>query len=699
MSPHNSRRRRRVNWHVPQELEDLPRWIDWRYQKKLGKVRKRPRLSLADPDFPKAFKDVKTPPDDEGGLGICFTGGIRNAEGAQLLAFDLDACRDPESGVLAGWVEHMRAMLPPTYWEITPSGAGLRAFVWVRNLPDAVRIMHPAKIDESVVALPEGTAKKAEIQVFGMGVANFVAVTGRILPGAEIDIATTDDIEALLDAYNGHGVPVDASAMPTGNGAAPGADELLGKLEGLPEGEALLAGDFEELGLPSASEAWFRLVTRALGASNGHGEVVAEALLMTEVWGKGLIDSAEPDRYASEDWVRGDVIRIAAKLAETGPAPAHEVFGPFDPSSFEVPARATTGSLLRPAGEKKKGLLTHVSEYGDELGEDFFVIYNVLPAMGLVQFFGKPGCGKTPFVMSAALHVAAGRETWFGYDIDKPGTVVYMAGEGVRAVHRRFKADATKLGIDLNAVPLFITERPGQLTQRADVKIWAAEIQEALAGKPCAMIVVDTQAQNFGPGDENSTEHMNAFVQNLTTLAKALDTCIVLVHHTGHQNTDRARGSTVLHGALDACFEIYRGDGDGARVTATSTKSKDWGSPEPLVGMLDVVELGKDRKDRPITSVRLNTTAIDAAEVFAPDVNLEDDDDLIAVLEAVQKTEGKKTNLNLLQLDVVGMGRTKFREKMRLAKSSGLIETVRESPRARTSYVLTPDGLMLLWER
>jgi enamine deaminase RidA (YjgF/YER057c/UK114 family) len=101
------------------------------------------------------------------------------------------------------------------------------------------------------------------------------------------------------------------------------------------------------------------------------------------------------------------------------------------------------------------------------------------------------------------------------------------------------------------------------------------------------MVCIDTVARNFGPGDENNTKDMTKFVANLDAY---IGTGInkLLVHHTGHTNTERARGSSVLLGAVDSEYRLSKYNG---LVTLTNTKMKDDPEFRPMVFKPDLVEL------------------------------------------------------------------------------------------------------------
>ncbi len=665
---------------VPQDLLDIDRWIRWKPFKKHGLKRKRPVGSLADPDLPKPYDGLKPP--KNGGLGVCFTGGVENEEGARLVALDLDACRDPGTGEIAKWATRVTRLVPPTYWEVSPSGNGLRCFLWVENPPEAVAKMFPQRCDQGVEALPEGTYKTPEIQVFGAtGAASYVTVTGDQIPGTPFEIATTSDLEKLLDRYDGHQEPFDVQSMPKGYGEAPDVDELTEQLEAELDA-ALLQGDYEALGLPSASEVWARLVQEALTLAHWHGEVVADALLETETWGQGHVDSAEPQRYANPDWVRKDVARLASKL-QNRLGRLDEVFGPVDPDSIPTAAERNP--------ERESELLVQADAFGGD--EDMpMLVYDFAPEVGVIEVFGDPGSGKTPVAMSLGVHVAAGESVWFGHDVDRAGPVVYMAGEGLFGVRRRMRAETLALGHTLSELPIFITTRPGQLTVAKDVRIWIRAIRQK-SPDGCALLIVDTQAQNFGPGDENATEDMNAFVQNCQRLARELRCCVMLVHHTGHAHKQRARGSSVRIGALDGSYEVERAI---AKVMVWVRKAKDWRQPEePYVGSLEVVELGTDRKGRPQTTVRFLTTPPELADVFEAYQGEELPENLQAVLGALDDLGGETIKQQDLA-KLVGLKLTATREAIRELTAWDLIEKSGPMRGKAASYKVTDRGLSFI---
>ena len=92
--------------------------------------------------------------------------------------------------------------------------------------------------------------------------------------------------------------------------------------------------------------------------------------------------------------------------------------------------------------------------------------------------------------------------------------------------------------------------------------------------------MIDTLNRNFGGADENSTKDMTAFVSNLDDLRVTHSATILVVHHSGLASDKRARGSSVLYGAVDANFRLTeRADA----VVFTVEVLKDADSPPPML--------------------------------------------------------------------------------------------------------------------
>ena len=217
-----------------------------------------------------------------------------------------------------------------------------------------------------------------------------------------------------------------------------------------------------------------------------------------------------------------------------------------------------------------------------------FLIDGLIETDSLGLIFGDPGCGKSFIAADIALSVATGDQ--FHGRPTKQGAVFFIAGEGHSGLARRFQAWARHRGRGLTGVPMFKSNRAAQFLDAASAQAVADAVDALVSahGAP-RMIVVDTLARNFGPGDENSTSEMGAFVAAMDDLRGRHPGCVVLiVHHSGHGDKQRARGAMALKGAID--FE-YRAEKSDDTITLTNTKMKDAPLAAPMAFRLQCVPL------------------------------------------------------------------------------------------------------------
>jgi hypothetical protein len=220
-----------------------------------------------------------------------------------------------------------------------------------------------------------------------------------------------------------------------------------------------------------------------------------------------------------------------------------------------------------------------------------YVIEGLLETETLGLIFGNPGCGKSFLAVDIAASVASGIQ--FHGRATKQGSVFFIAGEGHNGLARRFAAWSKARSTSLADVPLFKSERAAQFLDVAS----ARSVAEAVAGlatqhEAPALIIIDTLARNFGSGDENNTRDMSEFVVAIDDLKARFPGCSVLiVHHSGHADKQRARGAMALKGALDAEYRVEKPDDQ--RIRLICTKMKDAEPPKDMVFKFVPVDLGE----------------------------------------------------------------------------------------------------------
>lgn len=268
------------------------------------------------------------------------------------------------------------------------------------------------------------------------------------------------------------------------------------------------------------------------------------------------------------DWQgsRSDLLSIVMKVAGPDTDPADSPAPPTESGSFEF-VHASELRYIRPE----------------------MLIEGVLEVSTLSLVYGAPGSAKSFLAVDIGLSVAKGID--FHNREVKQGLVFYIAGEGHNGLGRRFKAWCRRRGVSLHDAPCFVSKRPAQFLDVTSAKAVTEAIFQlaSLHGTP-VLIIIDTLARNFGPGDENSNTEMGKFVAVIDSLRAKFPGCTVLiVHHNGHASKDRARGAIALPGAVDSEFRVEKVKD---LVTVVNTKMKDAPQPPPLTFRLENVDFG-----------------------------------------------------------------------------------------------------------
>lgn len=202
--------------------------------------------------------------------------------------------------------------------------------------------------------------------------------------------------------------------------------------------------------------------------------------------------------------------------------------------------------------------------------------YLTLDSLSLI--FGDSGSGKSFIAIDLAGHIATGLD-WCGNPVN-PGKVLYIAGEGINGIAKRFKAwferhNEAMQNIKIRTTPIALTEH-----DMIDRLIYS--IKREMAEKP-ALIVIDTLNRNFGPGNENDTNDMGRAIAAIDKLRIATGAAILIIHHSGISDKGRSRGNSSLKGAVDYEYIVEK---DDDAVELKCTKSKDSEPPPPLAWTL-----------------------------------------------------------------------------------------------------------------
>jgi len=257
------------------------------------------------------------------------------------------------------------------------------------------------------------------------------------------------------------------------------------------------------------------------------------------------------------------------------------------------------------AGEEPpKGFhIIHISKL--ELRKPDWLVKGLIEKDSLGDFFADPESGKSLMAGGLGACVATGRD-FYGRKV-KQGAVLLIIGEGRGGLARRMKAWEIVNGMNLNDAPFYISNGPTSLCDPGSVDQILEAIESMPKEPPLALVIFDTLARNFGPGDENSTKDMTACIAAMDRIRMLYRCTVLVIHHSGHGDKSRARGAMALRGALDFEYRFDRDENGIIRMQAT--KMKDAERPEPLAFKIAAVDLGiKGDDGEPVTSAVLVPT-------------------------------------------------------------------------------------------
>lgn len=212
-------------------------------------------------------------------------------------------------------------------------------------------------------------------------------------------------------------------------------------------------------------------------------------------------------------------------------------------------------------------------------------------------WFGQPANLKSFLALDLGVAIASGQQ-WAGQDT-KQGAVVLLCGEGHGGIARRLNACLKHRGLTPEAVPFHVARHALDLSTRATVE----HLVKLLSDLAPRLLIVDTLAANFGPADENSTQAMGSFLQNLTRLRGALRCAVLLVHHVGHGEKNRSRGASALEAGVDCVAKVSR---DGRLLTVCLHEPSKLKDGEPWRDTWfkgEVITVDLDDELSPVTSV------------------------------------------------------------------------------------------------
>ena len=283
---------------------------------------------------------------------------------------------------------------------------------------------------------------------------------------------------------------------------------------------------------------------------------------------------------------------------------------------------ATLRAIVNKANAKvnrNRRLFSDITDLTKNISAPDYLIDELIEMDTNGAIIGASAVGKSFVAISMAASVATG--TMFaGKDVQQ-GAVLYLAGEGMNGITRRFAGWMKHTGIQIPQGSLHVSHRTIPLDP-SGVSDLLAETEDM--DQDIKLVVIDTLARHM-TGEENSNRDMSTFIAEADKIREEHGCAVLIIHHTGHssEKSNRARGASAFYASLDFEF-LLKGNKKGIG-TIEGTKNKE-GTIYPKRGFsLVPVELDgiTDTKGTPVTTAVVEWNDFcedlsDADKVFEP---------------------------------------------------------------------------------
>jgi hypothetical protein len=228
------------------------------------------------------------------------------------------------------------------------------------------------------------------------------------------------------------------------------------------------------------------------------------------------------------------------------------------------------------------------------------VIGGLLDRGAMSVVYGGSNTGKTFLTLDLGACIALGLE-WRGRKVQS-GAVVYIAAEGGLGIEERLTAYRLHHNVKAEGVPLYIIPEPIDMCRAdTDVALLLKRIGELPKEPPLELIVVDTLSRAMSGGNENSPDDMGRFVRHCDHLRIETHAHVLVIHHSGKDDSRGARGHSLLKAAADTEIEVSKSETTGIG-RATVAKQRDHAGGDTFGFSLHSVEIGRNADNSLITS-------------------------------------------------------------------------------------------------
>lgn len=168
------------------------------------------------------------------------------------------------------------------------------------------------------------------------------------------------------------------------------------------------------------------------------------------------------------------------------------------------------------------------------------------------------------------------------WQANEGGNVLMAVGEGRGGLEQRVHAWEAKHNLG-NQVPNFILQDPVPNVLEEWDDFFGGALEMCPSGYK--FVIIDTVGRAMAGANENSQETASRFTVLVDTIRRHLGATVLAIHHSGHGDKARAKGSMEFLGAPDTILTLARPSLGSLGATMTMVKQKDapeWEKPKQL---------------------------------------------------------------------------------------------------------------------
>jgi hypothetical protein len=481
--------------HPPKELTDLDSWLTYRLETKpdgkLNKIptdartgRKKDKVAF-DLSYDQALNLAASSPHVQG-VGLSLQPDYL------LTCIDLDECRNPDTGEIEDWAWKFIRMFD-SYTEASVSGTGVHIFVWGAVLGKNCPVIDGHKVE-----------------LYSQD--RFIAVTGNHVPDTPTDIRPAQRVLNIIAKEH----PKTPTLTVTG-----------GQGNSLDDAAVLDRARKGRRGRDG--EEFARLYDLGNTSAYGGDDSRADLALVNDLafWTGGdreqTIRLWQGSALSRDKTFREDYVRRTWDTAVSGKGPDDFYQSSLSPS---LSIQGREGSLDSiPAANLEQGI--QAEPFGKRGRPDpvSWIIKDLIPAGYPSTVFGAGGDGKSFLSLDLAIHVAAGADSWLGFNI-APARVLYLDFELDRNVQATRAYDLAA-GMGLDAPPdnlLYLS------ALEMDTHTAFAKALHICQNQDVRLVVVDS----IGPamlGDAESSADVIGFMDRYIKPFRAAGVAVLMVDH------------------------------------------------------------------------------------------------------------------------------------------------------------------------